>query len=724
MSKFSTLIAIRKCFTSTHTCNDKETVLKLADYLLDNNHGSTIISGIFRELYWEGENNSDEFLNDLLKYCTQITQNDKNHNKEKFKNNGTFDVLPDSLLCHIGSYLTSREIFGKWDLINRKFLETGLKPEILTQWNFNGDDDTNYCQINSCKFSVAPLLKQIEFFDMNESTVELAEEIHIESMKSLKTVEIEYNEGVELDCVLWVTNKMPFKFDTLSMRDTVINTHCEGFDRLKRIDLINCCVSYNEMDCCDIDNFLQLIIPLSPKEIELRKRLKTEISKEMKAAKQSWEIEKLEKQINNEINEKYDRKFDENELNAVGKDESKQNLKYQWNSQLEMLSLVDFDLREQEPDPNSSDQLWKYCTSQLNQKRIKETLINLQGLCLHGTIDWNYPTIGPLSTALLNTLGNKLRSLHIDDGTFGSLEKHWLFMKNNYPWASESTLESWHPSNVQELCLSKSPDASNRHFWVKINRRMFPKLKHLKIIDEVDDNFDEKCFGNGEKKGLVKNGLESFQLKLTGLDCRDFDLESHIATNTDRHKRFPIKNILKSVGDMFSISTEREWTKRSIIVKIEFEIDIPDGSNGNVSFHIPNGLKNISTQLLLIYSWLVKRYDRVMFGFKLSFLAHEDDSSYDCRVLLNAITIYVNELFVENIIFQNDHGRVVEKSITSKDREMVVFAAMFKSRNKAETNISCPFSHMEPKFKYHCQNCRATPWGPPQCKLVKWGCSS
>ena len=107
-----------------------------------------------------------------------------------------------------------------------------------------------------------------------------------------------------------------------------------------------------------------------------------------------------------------------------------------------------------------------------------------------------------------------------------------------------------------------------------------------------------------------------------------------------------------------------------------------------------------------------------MFGFKLTFVADECDTSYNCGSLLNDIRLYVNDSFKNHVIFQNEQDRVVEKSITSKDKERVAFAAMFKSRNKAKTNISCQFSHMEPKFKYHCQHCQATQWGEAKCKLV------
>ena len=744
MSKFSTLIEIRKCFTSCHIRDDKDIVLKLVEYLLDNNHGSTIISGIFRQLYWEGENNSDEFLNDLLQHCKTITKNDKNKNKktEKKRFNGTFDVLPDSLLCHIGSYLTTSEIFSEWDLVNRKFLQMGLKPEILTQWNFNSDEDRNYCKINLSKFCVAPLLKQIQVFHLHEDTQDLSYKLNLESMKSLKIIKYSEVFGFnELDMFSWVTEDLLFNFETICMKRISINTYCEGFERLKRIDLIDCWISYDEVDRDGIDNFLQLIVPLSPKEIELRKRLKTEISNEMKESKESKQIETLEQKIKDEINEKYKPKFDENDLNLIDKDEDK-NEKYEWHSQLEMLSLVGFDEDGDGPRITNSDELWDYCTSQVNPNRIKQRLINLQGLCLHGKIDWSNPAIGPLSSTILNTLGNQLRSLHIDDGALKSLG-HWSFVWNNYPCTKESIEESWHPSNAQELCLSKSPNVSCKHFWFRINSNMFPKLKHLKIIDKVDTDFQKKCFGGGDAhvnrnlSSLVDNGLKSFQIKFTGLDCRDFDPDCNIVTNADRDKRVSMKDLLRFIQNIFvkegdaaagdDNDNDDECTKRirSIIVKIEIEIDIPDCRKWDDDIDIPFssqiGLANISIELLLIYSWLIKRYDRVMLGFKLTFLGSKEDRTWNCCKFLRSIRESMVRSLKKDIIFHNEHGRVVETSITPLNtcyvrdqRRISAFAAVFKSRNKTQKNISCEFSHMEPKYKYQCQNCQVTPWGISQ----------
>ena len=725
MSKFSTLISIRRCFDSVTISNEKRVVSKLVEHLLDSNHGSTILRGIFRQLYWEGEDNSEQFLNDLLSCCQKITSKDNTEKKiKKIGINCAFDQLPDSLMCHVGSFLTTREIFSKWDLVNRRFLQMGLKPEILTQWNFS-NYDKNYYKINSSKFDISPLLQQIESFSLDEHTEDLAEKIGIKQLKSLRMIEYTVD-----GCFMSTTCGMLStpQFDTLCIRDVFIDERIKGSERLKRIDLIDCQISHEDMDEHDVDNFLQIVVPLSPKEIELRQQLKQEVTDEMRKSIPLSQIEKLEKDIEDKINKKYDPKFDENELNQV-ENNSRKNLEYEWNSQLEMLSLVNLDAYDADLEDSHRDQLRLYCVSQLTPNRIQNTLTNLRGLCLYGMVDWDSILIGPLSVALLNILANQLTSLHLDHTLFSFLDDHWTFIRNNYPCTKESLTQSWHPANVQELCLSSKFGYVDQ-FWKRVSSTMFPHLKHLKIVDGIFDRPHTMVFGSNaihnamtlNLSSLIVNGLESLQLKFIGMDCRDFDPNCNIATFSKRKNRVLIKDILQSIRSVFSQSKNDQFKQQqSMIVKLEFEINIPDMRNMvNLSLNINNEFENLSMELLSIYSWLAKQYDRFMLGFKLNFLAHRRDDTWVYRRTLCSIRNDIKRSIKNHIIFENEHGRVVETSITSEqdcidksiyDKRRVAVAAMFKSWNKSETNMSCEFCHTEPKFKYHCHNCQAESWG-------------
>ena len=72
------------------------------------------------------------------------------------------------------------------------------------------------------------------------------------------------------------------------------------------------------------------------------KALKEEITNEMRNKKTFMEIENLENKIRNEIYEKYNPKFDENDLS----NEDTKKLKYEWHSATEMLSFERFGLSE------------------------------------------------------------------------------------------------------------------------------------------------------------------------------------------------------------------------------------------------------------------------------------------------------------------------------------------------------------------------------------------
>ena len=217
-------------------------------------------------------------------------------------------------------------------------------------------------------------------------------------------------------------------------------TYCN----LKRIDLIGCNLFYDELKKDDINVFLQMIIPQSPKDIELKLRLNDEITNEIKKSKKPEEIDEMKQNIKNEIDEKYKPKFDENELCSVN---SRQNRKYEWNSKIEMLSIVGFDRLALQPLDNPMSD---YLISKLNNsERIKHGLSNLQSFqCKnHATLPRDaypppdfLPTGTYITGAILNNTANQLTSLHIDNGI--TCLWNWDFVKNDYPCTKEIILVS------------------------------------------------------------------------------------------------------------------------------------------------------------------------------------------------------------------------------------------------------------------------------------------
>ena len=353
------------------------------------------------------------------------------------------------------------------------------------------------------------------------------------------------------------------------------NNACDMlFEGLKRIDFIyfNLLAIGDDgsTNRCNIDKFLQIIIPLSPKQIELRDRLKLEITAEMRQSKESWEIEELEKQIENEIDCKYNPKFDENELTLcnINDDEFKTNCKYRWHSSIEMLTLRGC-ISASDYVEIIDTPLGDYCAEQLElQKlfncnsngnisinRIKSSLINLRGLEIRIiSSDEKDGIFVLIASALLNNLTNQLRSLHIDNTIVAFVG--WKFIQNMHYYNCYSypdtkcdhddhdddgtcNCQTWFPTNVEELCLSfvqsrdKRVNRSNI-FWHYVNKNTFPKLKRFKVTDIVNEILYEKVQDTQQIKilinnlnGLIENGLESLQFKLERLDLRDLGTESY-----------------------------------------------------------------------------------------------------------------------------------------------------------------------------------------------------
>ena len=97
-----------------------------------------IINGIFKQLCHLGESTSQNVLQDLLTTVHSLTEKENSYSTSKQSGNSKsniFDQLPDSLMCHIATYLQTREIFTKWNCINHRFIQIGLKPGSLHVWD-------------------------------------------------------------------------------------------------------------------------------------------------------------------------------------------------------------------------------------------------------------------------------------------------------------------------------------------------------------------------------------------------------------------------------------------------------------------------------------------------------------------------------------------------------------------------------------------------------------
>ena len=105
-----------------------------------------------------------------------------------------------------------------------------------------------------------------------------------------------------------------------------------------------------------VGSLLQILIPESPKAIELNERLKREITQKQREKLHSWQICKIENNIKNEIELKYNT-FDANELNEIDDININTNkkYKYQWSTRIEILSF-DWGLHHVSGDTMTSKQ--------------------------------------------------------------------------------------------------------------------------------------------------------------------------------------------------------------------------------------------------------------------------------------------------------------------------------------------------------------------------------
>ena len=95
-----------------------------------------IISAIFEQLYDDGDSNDYLFFADLLTFSQGLQQLESNFTHEKECVGSKFEKLPETLLCQIASYLPAKNIFSKWNRVNRKFVQIGLKPESVKYLQF------------------------------------------------------------------------------------------------------------------------------------------------------------------------------------------------------------------------------------------------------------------------------------------------------------------------------------------------------------------------------------------------------------------------------------------------------------------------------------------------------------------------------------------------------------------------------------------------------------
>ena len=418
-----------------------------------------------------------------------------------------------------------------------------------------------------------------------------------------------------------------------------------------------------------IETVLQLLVPESPKTIELNQRLSKEITQKQRENLYSWQIEDLKTRIENEIELKYNT-FDANELSKVNDDNDDSNIEYKkytykWTSKIE---TIKFDF-----NGNFSKGFLRLAKRMITPQRVRMAYKNLKGL----SIGWKRcNVIDYICGLILNNLGFQLESLHLrlndDSGT--RLEKiNWQFTANNYPCTKDAISSSWFPRNVRHLCLG----SEMANMFDVIHFAMMPKLKHLSIA------FDMEI-----ERAEIEHYININQIRnLNSFICNGLQSLHFGFINVGVHR---LTDWYKSLDKIESIFKENDNSNvklaNNFILKIDTEIDcIDEPPCANVK------AQRLFVKLNSLRSLLFRQLSSVMFGFRID--AHKCPFSDDVIKILKDLTA------------NGDETKVVHANVAHD-----LFAIVWKSKTASNEKFTCDSCHIEPIHEFDCEWCEAHPW--------------
>ena len=170
---------------------DKRGLLEWLEYFIDEQNGNDIIiSRIFRQLYYEGENNDNVFLNQLIDKSNQLFDKNKSTkrtsvnnsvNKSNNVNNSnlnTISDLPNNVLSHIGTYLPTKDLFTSWNCVCHLFIQVGLSSNALKYWQFSDLNVNNIIQYPP-KFRCDSILSQLQSIQLTSNFESLLNVSHL-----------------------------------------------------------------------------------------------------------------------------------------------------------------------------------------------------------------------------------------------------------------------------------------------------------------------------------------------------------------------------------------------------------------------------------------------------------------------------------------------------------------------------------------------------------------
>ena len=183
--KFASLVELRTIWDLLDGVSFANVVKQLLEIDVIGSYKTAIISGIFQQLYDEGETNDDLFYVHLLT-LSQNSMKQKHSKSESKSIENKFDQLADGLLSHIASYLPAKNVFSKWNHVNRKFLQIGLKPSSIKHFAFY-NSDLFHVKKNPPKFKYDITLGKLESLKHFARMDGIVDKISMKHLRSIST---------------------------------------------------------------------------------------------------------------------------------------------------------------------------------------------------------------------------------------------------------------------------------------------------------------------------------------------------------------------------------------------------------------------------------------------------------------------------------------------------------------------------------------------------------
>ena len=469
---------------------------------------------------------------------------------------------------------------------------------------------------------------------------------------------------------------------------------------------------------------INALLPLSSQEKELKKRLKTEITDEMRKNKTLKEIDELENKIKQEIESHYN-KFDENELTYDNNNNNNNNNNSYQKSAVEIIALRECDIMLPSREIAEKFQLKYRCESH----RIETTLGNLKCLQIQSNqSEFCFKMI----TSLLNNTANQLRSLHIDD--YIELLQHrsykWKFLdidpwdldiatpklndqndsndndnehNNNTARLQEMQKESWYPVNIEELCFDNNRKIS-KYWWIKyINSKTFPHLKRVKIAVSINRQIDDKLgfkIGNlnasdgsinstiKKISSLISNGIELIHFCLKKFEYYDFIDNLYLNSSKIEYVSLSRKcidpcgiiQLWNKVLDHYGLdksndesSSHDESRLNPFVLKLELNVQWnsltpvfdPDMYNKLKSDKMQKKLISLMQQVGLLFININTRLQNdVMFAFKINFHVEKGMNNINhASEYSDAIKWAIEQCLQNRVLLLSGENKIIETSI-------------------------------------------------------------